>query len=299
MKKYFYLKDHPARAGQVLGNIRVTVDENGDVKGYNDYYPFGLRMPGRSMNNALATDMYKYSSKELDEESGINWYYFGARYYDPVIGRWLSVDPALIKWNVDKIMHYKLFGISPYIYVRNNPLNRFDPYGFTDWPTFWEGVAKVSGGVLGIAITSYGIVQTGGIAAAFGVSAGYITSLYAIDTGIMDIVSGLQDKSTKLPDGVMIPTLVAVGMKKEDAIVLSGIYDLLEMGVNVSKAGKKTGTILHQLKSFLDAGNLTADVKKWVEEQVKQLEAEEKKRQEEELKRKEEERKKKEEEQNQ
>ncbi len=68
MEKYFYLKDH-------LGNIRVTVDENGDVKGDNDYgeshhfrgYPFGLRMPGRSMNNALATDMYKYSSKELDE----------------------------------------------------------------------------------------------------------------------------------------------------------------------------------------------------------------------------------------
>ncbi|MHB2226945.1 interleukin-like EMT inducer domain-containing protein [Calditrichota bacterium LG24] len=59
MKKYFYLKDH-------LGNIRVTVDENGDVKGYNDYYPFGLRM--RSMNNALAMDMYKYSSKELEEE---------------------------------------------------------------------------------------------------------------------------------------------------------------------------------------------------------------------------------------
>ena len=37
MKKYFYLKDH-------LGNIRVTVDENGEVKGYNDYYPFGMRM---------------------------------------------------------------------------------------------------------------------------------------------------------------------------------------------------------------------------------------------------------------
>ncbi|APF20837.1 RHS repeat-associated core domain-containing protein [Caldithrix abyssi DSM 13497] len=72
MKKYFYLKDH-------LGNIRVTVDENGDVKGYNDYFPFGLQMPGRSMNNALATDMYKYSSKELDEEGLTGYTPFSVR----------------------------------------------------------------------------------------------------------------------------------------------------------------------------------------------------------------------------
>ena len=36
-KKYFYLKDHSARTGQVLGNIRVTVDEAGSVKGCDDY----------------------------------------------------------------------------------------------------------------------------------------------------------------------------------------------------------------------------------------------------------------------
>ncbi|MHB2154429.1 RHS repeat-associated core domain-containing protein [Calditrichota bacterium GD2] len=119
MKKYFYLKDHPARAGQVLGNIRVTVDESGNVKGYNDYYPFGLRMPGRSMNTALNYALYKYSSKELDEESGINWYYFGARYYDPVIGRWWSVDP----------LEEKYPGISPYVFTLNNPIKYYDPDG--------------------------------------------------------------------------------------------------------------------------------------------------------------------------
>ncbi|MGD9489406.1 MAG: RHS repeat-associated core domain-containing protein [Calditrichaceae bacterium] len=291
--RYYYLKDH-------LGNIRVTVNEFGQAEAYNDYYPFGLQMPGRSVNNAMTDDIYKFGGKELDEESGLNWYYFGARYYDPATGRWLTSDPALTQWSPQRIMAHQLYGLSPYVYVRNNPLNRFDPDGFKDWPTFWGGVAKVGGGALGIAITSYGIAQTGGIGAAFGAGAGYTTSLYAIDTGIMDIVSGLQDKSTSLADGVMVPTLVAGGMKKENAIVLAGIYDLLEMGVNVSNAGKKTGTILHQLKSFLDAGNLTGDVKKWVEEQAKQLEAEEKKRQEEERKRREEEeRRKKEEEQNQ
>ncbi len=59
-QKDYYLKDH-------LGNICVTVDENGDVKGYNDYYPFGLQMPQRSSTGAIPNDMYKFSGKELDE----------------------------------------------------------------------------------------------------------------------------------------------------------------------------------------------------------------------------------------
>ncbi len=64
----------------------------------------------------------KYSGKELDEESGLDWYYFGARYYDPVIGRWLSVDPLASLTP----------GLNPYHYVRNNPINRIDPTGNKD-----------------------------------------------------------------------------------------------------------------------------------------------------------------------
>ena len=73
-------------------------------------------MPGRSYNMALTGSIYKYAGKELDEESGLNWYYFGARYYDPVIGRWMAVDPAgeLRPWE------------SPFCYTGNNPINRID-----------------------------------------------------------------------------------------------------------------------------------------------------------------------------
>ncbi len=39
-KSYYYIKDH-------IGNIRVTVDENGAIVGKDDYYPFGLLEPGR------------------------------------------------------------------------------------------------------------------------------------------------------------------------------------------------------------------------------------------------------------
>jgi RHS repeat-associated protein len=113
MREAFYLKDH-------LGNIRVTIDGNGDVITTDDYYPFGLQMPSRSFNMAMTGDLYKYSGKELDKEGGLNWYRFDpARSYDPVIGRWNSVDPKA----------HLYASSSPYVYTLNNPMNFIDPNG--------------------------------------------------------------------------------------------------------------------------------------------------------------------------
>jgi len=55
----------------------------------------------------------------LDEETGL--YYYGFRYYDPIISNFLSIDPAAVKYP----------GISPYAYVANNPINFIDPRGDT------------------------------------------------------------------------------------------------------------------------------------------------------------------------
>ncbi len=88
----------------------------GDVKAIYDYYPFGLSL------RSIVTDedaRYKFTGKELDKEGELDWYYFGARYYDPEIGRWLSVDP----------LAHEYPSHSPYNYVLNNPINYFDPDG--------------------------------------------------------------------------------------------------------------------------------------------------------------------------
>ena len=76
-------------------------------------------MPGRSGTGAIPNDMYKFSGKELDEELGLDWYYFGARYYDPAIGRWGSVDPKF-HWYPSH---------SPYNYALNNPVKYTDSNG--------------------------------------------------------------------------------------------------------------------------------------------------------------------------
>ena len=109
---YYFVKDH-------LGSTRVVVDEFGDVVEAYDYYPFGKVL--RSYINADETDE-KFTGKELDNDNDERLYYFGARYYDGDLGRWLSVDP---------LAHLNP-GQSPYNYVTNNPLSRVDPDGMDD-----------------------------------------------------------------------------------------------------------------------------------------------------------------------
>ncbi|MDY0216953.1 MAG: RHS repeat-associated core domain-containing protein [Bacteroidales bacterium] len=66
---------------------------------------------------------YKFNSKELDAETGL--YYYGARYYTPEIGIWLSVDPLSDKYP----------SLSPYAYCALNPVIFIDPDGREIWIT--------------------------------------------------------------------------------------------------------------------------------------------------------------------
>ncbi len=109
--RYYYLKDH-------LGSIRMTVGTTGSVDSYNDLYPYGMLMPGRTLTTS-ADARYKFTGKERDVET--NYDYFGARYYDARVGRWLSVDPMAAKYP----------GVSGYCYGVNNPLLFVDPHGDT------------------------------------------------------------------------------------------------------------------------------------------------------------------------
>jgi RHS repeat-associated protein len=61
--------------------------------------------------------VYKFNGKELDESTG--YYYYGARYYDPAISIFLSVDPLAEQFP----------NFTPYHYVHNNPINMIDPTG--------------------------------------------------------------------------------------------------------------------------------------------------------------------------
>ncbi|MBQ0151068.1 MAG: RHS repeat-associated core domain-containing protein, partial [Bacteroidales bacterium] len=83
----------------------------------NDYLPFGTRMPLKTR----ATNRYRYSGKEEQNIAGVDLSLldFGARYYDAYTCRWNAIDP----------MANKYFGMSPYNYCGNDPVNRVDPDG--------------------------------------------------------------------------------------------------------------------------------------------------------------------------
>jgi len=65
------------------------------------------------------TYKYKYNGKELQDELGLNMYDYGARNYDPAIGRWMNVDPL-----AEKMPEW-----SPYSFCFDNPLRYTDPTG--------------------------------------------------------------------------------------------------------------------------------------------------------------------------
>lgn len=106
-KHHYYLKDHQ-------GNNRVVINQGGTVEEVNHYYPFGGVFASTSN-----VQPYKYNGKELDTKKGLNWYDYGARHYDAILGRFTTIDPFAEKYH----------SISLYVYCGNNPVIRIDPTG--------------------------------------------------------------------------------------------------------------------------------------------------------------------------
>lgn len=119
----FYLCDH-------LGNNRMTVSQNGSVLEENHYYPDGVLLSCSKPNNLQP---FKFNGKELDRMFGLDWIFYGARWYDPLLCRWMTVDPLCEKF----------YSISPYSFCLGNPVNIIDPDGR-------EPIYNLDGKLLGI-----------------------------------------------------------------------------------------------------------------------------------------------------
>ncbi|AZR73477.1 hypothetical protein BBF96_08830 [Anoxybacter fermentans] len=95
----------------------------GKVVWEQDYLPFGedLYKPGTSIVNFEVETRYKFTGQR--QVVGIGLYYYGARYYDPEIGRFITED--VYPGNLINQLSQNL-----YIYVLQNPLKYVDPLGY-------------------------------------------------------------------------------------------------------------------------------------------------------------------------
>lgn len=105
-----------------VGSSRLEVDPEGRIIAYEEFFPFGgsAFIAGDRLKEVERRD-YRYMGKESDDATGL--IYFGHRYFQPWLGRWLSADPS-----------GPADGQNLYRYVHNNPVNLTDPDGLQSEP---------------------------------------------------------------------------------------------------------------------------------------------------------------------
>jgi RHS repeat-associated protein len=92
-----------------LGSTLLEINGDGKIISYEEYTPYGSTSYQAIRSHTDPPKRYRFSGKERDRESGL--YYFGARYYAPWLGEWISCDPTGIA-----------DGVNPYEFVRSNPV---------------------------------------------------------------------------------------------------------------------------------------------------------------------------------
>lgn len=110
---YYYITDH-------LGSVHAITDENGSIVEQYRYDAWGRVSAydgsGTPISETQIGNRYLWQGREYSWNTGL--YYFRARWYDPITGRWLSKDPIGIAG-----------GLNQYVFCGNNPVNFRDPFG--------------------------------------------------------------------------------------------------------------------------------------------------------------------------
>jgi RHS repeat-associated protein len=162
-----------------------------------EYSPYGGTV--RATGLLALQNPFRFSTKFLDAESGL--VYYGWRYYNPVLGRWVGREPT-----IDQILQQL------YLFCVNNPVCRFDIDGRTDWLLVKVGLLKILGGACTAFASGCGEVATGGAATAFA-AWGVMTGGVMFATGMSQLMEGIftpdsqnssprQQEMLDLPDSV-------------------------------------------------------------------------------------------------
>lgn len=121
---YYYHSDH-------LGSSSLLTDPNGNIYQHYGYRAFGAERWDDSSYDANINVTNRYTGQLLDKDTGL--YYYGSRYYDPELARFVQADPV-----VPGSITTNSQALNRYTYSFNNPLIFTDPTGNS--PTITAGV---------------------------------------------------------------------------------------------------------------------------------------------------------------
>ncbi len=175
---YFYASDH-------LGSSSVLTTQQGSYHERIEYLPYGETwVEDKAVSDGYTTP-YKFTGKELDAETGL--YYFGARYYDARVSRWISADPALAEgkyfpkpndydtehdfyWYLQQDGSKKLPGLGGvfnavnmdvYHYAGDNPVKLVDPDG--EYAIIDDIIFAGGGALIGLGSQAIGDMMCGNL----------------------------------------------------------------------------------------------------------------------------------------
>jgi len=100
-----------------IGSASLELDDQAQILTYEEFYPFGSSSYQATGGQSEVAKRYRYTGKELDGENG--FYYHGARYCAPWLGRWINCDPGGTDTS----------GPNLYAYANGNPVIYNDPSG--------------------------------------------------------------------------------------------------------------------------------------------------------------------------
>jgi RHS repeat-associated protein len=113
----FLSNENPTQADVYFDDFTISHEKSLVIQ-TQDYYPFGLTFNNYCRSNSTP-QKYLYNGKENQTELALSWQDYGARMYDPSIGRWLVIDP----------LSEQMRRHSPYNYAFDNPVRFIDPDG--------------------------------------------------------------------------------------------------------------------------------------------------------------------------
>ncbi|MBN1521804.1 MAG: hypothetical protein JW928_04660 [Candidatus Aureabacteria bacterium] len=133
---FYYHKDH-------IHSSNIITDGQGNLITHYEYSPYG------SLTLQTGDDVtpFKFTGQELDDSTGL--YYFKARYYDPVLGRFITPDSIVPHLFVPQSLNH-------YSYCMNNPVKYVDPTGHFPW------IAVIIGAIIGGAAGGIAAYNNGG-----------------------------------------------------------------------------------------------------------------------------------------